>query len=116
MYEGPPRLSVIRTRVTSIDLAPATTRSADAVASAARTSSTNISNREAVRDHDRLGRAVAGGGEHSSARRRSGRGPWRRWQSEASAESVSPSMPEYTQTRVRVVAARKARRTRVWWW
>jgi hypothetical protein len=63
MYEGPPRLSVIRTRATSIDLPPATTRSANAVASAARTSSTNISNREAVRNHDRLGRAVAGGGE-----------------------------------------------------
>jgi hypothetical protein len=56
-------LSVIRTRATSIDLPPATTRSADAVASAARTSSTNISNREAVREHDRLGRAVTGSGE-----------------------------------------------------
>ena len=48
---------------------------------------------------------------NSSARRRSGRGPWRRWQSGASAESVSASMPEYTQTRVRMRRP-QARRTR----
>jgi hypothetical protein len=64
MYEGPPRLSVIRTRATSIDLPPATTRSAVAVTRPAWISSSSIClDGEAVREHDRLGAAVAGRGE-----------------------------------------------------
>jgi len=42
----------------------------------------------------------------------SGLGPWRRWQSGASAESVSASMAEYTQTRVRM--RRPASKTNAW--
>jgi len=85
-------------------------RSDVAVASPARFDS--LLDSEAVRHHQRLSAAVAAGGEQVRARgRRTGQGPWRGWQSGARAGSVSASMPEYTQTRVRMRRP-QARRTR----
>jgi hypothetical protein len=61
--------SVILTRATSIVHPPATTRSAFAVSSPARTSST-ICRREDMHQHDRLGAAISADASNSNARRR----------------------------------------------
>jgi hypothetical protein len=78
--------AVIHTVAISMVLLPATTRSAVAVSSPRADKLDHLRNRESVRQHDRLGHAVAVQFESAAA---VGPGPWRRWQSRASAESMS---------------------------
>src|SRR5262249_55560181 len=66
---------------------------------------------EAMREHDRLGAAVARRGQQLERAAAVGLEAVAQMAKRASAESVSASMPEYTQTRVRMRRP-QARRTR----
>jgi len=69
-----------------------------------------------VGQHDRLGHPVAGGREQFERTAAGGLEAVAQMAKRATAESVSVSMPEYTQTRVRM--RRPASKTNAWgvWW